>query len=85
MGALVITQLTLSPVEFGKCDAFGFGNAEIKPNGCSYVLAAPEQAESSEGSASIECPEGKAIEVIARSGGLLKCDVTIGLRVGLRR
>lgn len=75
--------ITLSP-EYGSCEAFGFSSAEIAVNGCSYSLAAGEDLGLRiEGSASVVCPEGKAIEIVAKVLGLVKCTVTIGAQSGL--
>ena len=82
MSATVATTLTIAP-EFASCEAFGFANSEVLFNGCAYVLHRGESAESPEGSLDIECPGGKAIEVLAHVRGLLKCRVTIGSQNGL--
>ena len=82
MAQTTTTTLTIAP-EFASCEAFGFANSEVLFNGCAYVLHRGESAESLEGSLDIECPAGKAIEVLAHVRGLLKCRVTIGAQSGL--
>jgi hypothetical protein len=83
MSSSTSSSITLTP-EFADCDAFGFSNAEIDTNECAYVLhAGGKVGQNFEGSVDIECPEGNAIEVVAKSRGLLKCRATIGPQSGL--
>lgn len=82
MSPATAATLTIAP-EFASCEAFEFASSEVLFNGCAYVLHRGESAESAEGSVDIECPSGKAIEVLAHVRGLLKCRVTIAAQSGL--
>jgi hypothetical protein len=53
-------------------------SAKVAMNGCSYTLSVANHAAPFNGSASIACPAGKAIEIVAPSVGSPKCIVTIG-------
>jgi hypothetical protein len=53
-------------------------SAKVAMNGCSYTLSVLNHAAPFNGNASIACPAGKAIEVVAPSVGTPRCTVTIG-------
>ncbi len=76
------SEVTLAP-EYGGCTAFGFSSSEVKVNGCTYVFKSGEEVSGKrEGKLDIACPEGKAIEIIAKKLGLTKCVITIGAQTG---
>src|SRR5512146_1379377 len=68
-------QLYLEP-GYASCEAFGYPNAEAKANGCSIALYGA-------GTAGISCPEGEAVEIVAKVASLTKCTATIGAQGGL--
>lgn len=74
----------LSP-GYADCDAFGFSNTEVQPNGCVSVLRPSDESTPGniEGTVDIDCPEGEALEIVAKVRGLIKCRVTIGTQSGL--
>lgn len=65
--------VSLSPVYEG-CESTGT-KAEVKPNGCSYLVYAPP-AESEEGSLDIVCPKGQSMLITA-----LACTITVSAQV----
>ncbi len=82
MKGKIVSEVTLAP-EYGGCTAFGFSSAEVKVNGCTYVFKSGEEISMKrEGKLDIACPEGKAIEIVAKKLGLTKCVVTIGAQTG---
>ncbi|HEX6666243.1 MAG TPA: hypothetical protein VF081_06575 [Solirubrobacterales bacterium] len=67
------SSLTLSP-GYTECTAFGFSEATITPNECTFTLKATSgSVDTFSGSGEIKCPEGKKIVVV---GG--NCEVKIG-------
>ncbi|MFL5873273.1 MAG: hypothetical protein ACJ75T_07360 [Solirubrobacterales bacterium] len=52
--------------------------AKVVMNGCSYTFSVLNHGAPFTGNASIACPAGKAIEIVAPSVGLPKCIVTLG-------
>src|SRR6186713_2691290 len=42
-----INELTLAP-EYTECTAFGFANADVKVNGCTYTLTTPTKLKTGE-------------------------------------
>lgn len=65
------------PAAYSGCTLAGL-SAKVAMNGCSYTLSVLNHAAPFNGNASIACPAGKAIEVVAPSVGAPKCTVTIG-------
>jgi hypothetical protein len=53
-------------------------SAKVVTNGCSYTLSVLNHSAPFNGNASIACPAGKSIEVVAPTVGAPKCTVTIG-------
>jgi hypothetical protein len=63
--------------EYKGC-AFAGLAAAVKMNGCSYTFSVLNHAAPFNGNASIACPAGKSVEIVAPSIGAPKCIVTIG-------
>jgi hypothetical protein len=77
------SEITLEP-SYSECTAFGFAGAEVKVNGCAYVLhSGTKEGGNLEGSFDIECPEGKTIEFIATLVGTKRCTLTLPAQKGL--
>lgn len=67
------SSLTLSP-GYTECTAFGFAEATISPNECTFILKASSgSVDTFSGTGEIKCPEGKKIVVV---GGT--CETKIG-------
>jgi len=62
------SSLTVTPT-YTSCKAFGFVSATVNMNGCAYIF---DRESASSSAATVECPAGKSIQVIAGN-----CEVTI--------
>jgi len=75
------SQIALSP-SYSGCKAFGFGNAHVNANGCTYRFEAPT-TEPSAGQYTgaplqFRCPAGKQIEITPTTFGVSVCTQKIG-------
>lgn len=76
------TEVTLEPA-YAECTMAGIP-ATVALNGCRYVLhSGTEESGKFEGEFSIECSEGKVMEIVTILFGTKKCAVTIGEHSGL--
>lgn len=69
--------------EYGGCNVFGLAGGSVSMNGCNYAFSITSHAvgQTYNGHADINCPAGKAIEVVSTSGGKVRCTVTIPTQV----
>jgi hypothetical protein len=65
-------QMTMTTTT-SECRAFGFLNAEVRMNGCDYVVH-------TSGITDLECPAGTSIEASAST-----CEVRVGTQTGLSK
>lgn len=71
------TELTLTP-SFSGCTAFGFANASVNVNGCTYQLTQPAgSADTWNGGFAVKCPAGKKIAIFSSVFGS-ECKAEIG-------
>jgi len=80
-----VNELTITPA-YESCTAFGFANAHISMNGCTYTLTTANDFGTNQviwngglfGQFHIACPEGKTIVITPTSFGVSVCTQTIG-------
>ena len=60
------STLTITP-KYSECTAFGFLNATVETEGCTYVFHATEQVSAGVYNSHVDvvCPEGKSIKIVA--------------------
>jgi hypothetical protein len=68
---------------YSDCRTLGIPGTTINMNGCQYLIHVTNTGAPYGGTADVQCPAGKSIEILTKIVGTLKCTTTIAAQSGL--